>query len=81
MKKLPKKSRPLLIIILIGVLIGVGVFYFLGPESKGLVKLERYRHYGGEAICLSMGPECGNCYGELRGKECYVTPEERDRWE
>ncbi len=85
MKKLPK-NRSLLIIVILFVAIVVGyVAYSYSKPPDGMVILGGYEHiYDENGLgfgCQALIPQCGYCPGEIKNKNCYVTPEEAAKWD
>ncbi len=70
---------PLTAIFCVLVLIAAGYLLLSreAPPKPGLVKIDSYQYVGPEGIsCMAVMPECGECYGEVIEKECWVNPDE-----
>lgn len=77
------KKRLLIILITVMLMIISGLaIYTKGFRTIGLTKVEIYNHIEpGEGTCLAIGAGCGDCYGKVIDKGCYVdrsqlTPDE-----
>jgi hypothetical protein len=76
LKKLPKLLWAVLcIIVIIAVVL---VVHHSHDTYHGLVPEKNFMYHApGGVSCDSIGPECGNCYGTLVDKKCYVEPNSR----
>jgi hypothetical protein len=82
-----KRKKIAILLIVIGALAclsGAYVVFFhkdSNPLPSGLTKVPRYKHTEGLTRCQALAPECGECYGVVIDKQCYIdkaklTPQE-----
>lgn len=67
------KKRLLLTILALSMILAGVYFFSTARKTRGLTKVERFKYIEpGEGACLALAPECGECYGQVINKECYI---------
>lgn len=68
-----KKKLPIILVIASLTIISGLAIYTKGFRTIGLTKVEIYNYIEpDEGACLAIGAGCGDCYGKVIDKECYV---------
>ena len=74
-------KKLLLVLATVSIFIAL-IFYFLNKTPSGLTRVPNFRYVEpGGVSCQAISPECGECFGEIINKQCYVDKTELDDFE